>query len=92
VCGTEYSAYAYRARLAAHGIVQSMNRPRELTDNAFMESFWHSLKAEVIHGHRFGSDAQLHQTIARFMRLYNRHRLHSALGYRAPIDYERAAA
>jgi putative transposase len=57
-----------------------------------MESFWHSLKAEVIHGHRFGSDAQLHQTIARFMRLYNRHRLLSALGYRAPIDYERAAA
>lgn len=90
--GTEYSAYAYRARLAAHGIVQSMNRPRELTDNAFIESFWHSLKAEVIHGQRFGSDAELHQAIARFMRHYNRHRLHSALGYRAPIDYERAAA
>ena len=90
--GTEYSAYAYRARLAAHGIVQSMNRPRELTDNAFIESFWHSLKAEVIHRHRLGSDAELRQAIARFMRHYNRHRLHSALGYRAPIDYERAAA
>lgn len=90
--GTEYSAYAYRARLAAHGIVQSMNRPRELTDNAFIESFWHSLKAEVIHGQRFGSDAALRQAIARYMRHYNRHRLHSALGYRAPIDYERAAA
>ena len=90
--GTEYSAYAYRARLAAHGIVQSMNRPRELTDNAFIESFWHSLKAEVIHGQGFGSDAELRQAIARYMRHYNRHRLHSALGYRAPIDYERAAA
>jgi transposase InsO family protein len=90
--GTEYSAYAYRARLAAHGIVQSMNRPRGLTDNAFIESFWHSLKAEIIHGHRFGSDAELHQAIARFMRHYNRHRPHSALGYRAPIDYERVAA
>lgn len=90
--GTEYSAYAYRARLAAHGIVQSMNRPRELTDNAFIESFWHSLKAEVIHGHRFGCDAELRRAIATFMRHYNRRRLHSALGYRTPIDYERVAA
>jgi len=90
--GAEYAAYAYRARLAASGIVQSMNRPRELTDNAFIESFWHSLKAEVIHRRHFGSDLELRQAIARFMRHYNRHRLHSALGYRAPIDYERAAA
>lgn len=90
--GTEYAAYAYRARLAAHGIVQSMNRPRKLTDNAFIESFWHSLKTEVIHGQRFGSDSALRRAIERFMRHYNRHRLHSALGYRAPIDYERAAA
>jgi putative transposase len=90
--GTEYSAYAYRARLAAHGIVQSMNRPREITDNAFIESFWHSLKAEVIHGRRFTHDHELRHAIARFMRHYNGRRLHSALGYRAPIDYERAAA
>jgi putative transposase len=90
--GTEYAAYTYRARLAALGVVQSMNRPRELTDNAFMESFWHSLKAEVIHHQRFASDAELRRAIAHFMRHYNRHRLHSALGYRAPIDYERAAA
>lgn len=90
--GTEYSAYAYRARLAAHGIVQSMNRPRELTDNAFIESFWHSLKAEVIHAQRFRTDADLRRSIVRFMRHYNGQRLHSALGYRAPIDYERAAA
>lgn len=90
--GTEYAAYAYRARLAACGIVQSMNRPRELTDNAFIESFWHSLKAEIIHGRKFGSDTELRQAIERFMRHYNRYRLHSALGYRAPIDYERAAA
>lgn len=89
---TEYSAYAYRARLAAHGIVQSMNRPRELTDNAFIESFWHSLKAEVIHRHCFRSDAELRSSIAGFMRHYNGKRLHSALNYRAPIDYELAAA
>jgi len=90
--GTEYSAYAYRARLAAHGITQSMNRPRELTDNAFMESFWHSLKAEVIHTRKFESDPDLRRAIRHFMHRYNRKRLHSALGYRSPIDYERAAA
>ena len=51
--GVEYSAYAYRARLAALGITQSMKRPRELGDNAFIESFFHSMKADVIHGRRF---------------------------------------
>lgn len=90
--GVEYSAYAYRAHLAAWGIVQSMNRPRELTDNAFMESFWHSLKSEVIHTLTFHSDAALGEVISRYIRRYNRHRLHSALGYRSPIDYERIAA
>ena len=69
-----------------------MNRPRELTDNAFMESFWHSLKSEVIHTLTFHSDAALGKVIRRYIRRYNRHRLHSALGYRSPIDYERIAA
>jgi transposase InsO family protein len=90
--GVEYSAYAYRARLAALGIVQSMNRPRELTDNAFMESFWHSMKSEVIHTLTFDSDAALIEVVSRYLRRYNRRRLHSALGYRSPIDYERIAA
>lgn len=90
--GVEYSAYAYRARLAAQGIIQSMNRPRELTDNAFIESFWHTMKSEVIHKLTFESDAALHAVIERFIHRYNRTRLHSSLGYRSPIDYERCAA
>lgn len=90
--GVEYSAYAYRARLAAMGIVQSMNRPRELTDNAFMESFWHSMKADVIHTLSFDSDEALLEIVSRYMRRYNGQRLHSALGYKTPIDYERIAA
>ncbi len=90
--GVEYSAYAYRAHLAALGIVQSMNRPRELTDNAFMESFWHSMKSEVIHTLTFNSDAALIEVVSRYLRRYNSRRLHSALGYRSPIDYERVAA
>jgi putative transposase len=88
--GVEYSAYLYRARLAALGIVQSMNRPRELTDNAFMESFWHSMKSEVIHTLTFNSDVALINVVSRYLRRYNSRRLHSALGYQTPIDYERS--
>lgn len=90
--GIEYTAYVYRARLAAFGIVQSTNRPREITDNACMESFWHSLKSEVIHDRRFASDDDLNTAVTHFMWRYNNQRLHSALGYRTPIDYERVAA
>jgi transposase InsO family protein len=89
--GVEYSAYAFRARLAALGITQSMKRPREIGDNVFVESFFHSMKADVIHGRTFDDDRSLDQTVSRYIRRYNRSRLHSSLGYRSPIDYEHAA-
>lgn len=90
--GSEYGAYELRARLAALGIVQSMNRPGEPTDNAHMESFFHSMKTELIHGRSFTTDAELRAAISRYIAFYNRRRLHSALDYRCPVDYERAAA
>jgi len=89
--GVEYSAYGFRARLAALGISQSMKRPREIGDNAFAESFFHSMKADVIHGRVFCDDSTLRQTVGQFIRRYNRSRLHSSLGYRSPIGYEHAA-
>jgi putative transposase len=90
--GVEYSAYAFRARLAALGITQSMKRPREITDNAFIESFFHSMKSDVIHGVTFDDDHSLNLAVRRYIRRYNRSRLHSSLGYLSPIDYERNAA
>lgn len=90
--GIEYTANVYRARLAAHGIVQSTNRPREITDNACMESFWHSLKSELTDDRVFTTDQDLDAALVHFMWRYNNRRLHSALGYRTPIDYERLAA
>jgi transposase InsO family protein len=48
--GIEYAANAFRERLAQLSITQSMNRPGKVTDNAFMESFFHSMKSETIHG------------------------------------------
>lgn len=90
--GNEYAAYAYRDRLARRGITQSMNRPGTMADNAHMESFFHSMKSEAIHGINFDKVAALDWTVRRYIDRYNRDRLHSSLGYRSPIDYERANA
>lgn len=90
--GVEYSAYAFRARLAALGITQSMKRPRELCDNAFIESFFHSMKADTIHARRFEDDRSLRRVVRRYVRRYNATRLHSSLGFRSPINYESIAA
>lgn len=90
--GIEFAAYAFRDQLARLGIVQSMNRPKSMNDNAHMESFYHSLKSEELAGRRFETEEQLERAIRSYIRRYNSHRLHSALGYRSPIDYERLAA
>jgi transposase InsO family protein len=90
--GVEYAAYAYRTRLAALGIVQSMRRRRRLNDNAFVESFFHSMKSEALDKRLFVDDESLRAAIRQYIRRYNRTRLHSALGYRSPIAYERTAA
>jgi transposase InsO family protein len=90
--GVEYSAHAFRARLAALGITQSMKRPRELCDNAFIESFFHSMKADTIHARRFDDDCSLRRVVRRYIRRYNATRLHSSLGFRSPINYESVAA
>jgi transposase InsO family protein len=86
--GIEYAAYAFRGRLAALGFVQSMNRPREVTDNAHMESFFHSLKTDVVHGASLATPDEVGPLLRRYFPYYNRVRLHSGLGYRSPVDYE----
>jgi putative transposase len=90
--GVEYSNYAFRARLAALGITQSMKRPREIGDNAFIESFFHSMKSEAFHGRAFDDDRALREAARSYIRRYNLTRLHSSLGYRSPIDYEKTVA
>jgi putative transposase len=90
--GIEYSAYGYQAFLRSCGIVPSMNRPRNCQDNAHMESFFHSLKAELVHQNRFTSDAQLNATLSGYIeRFYNLKRIHSSLGYHSPVEFERLA-
>ena len=61
-------------------------------ENAHMESFFHSLKADVIHGRSFQTVTELRQQLRRYVPYYNHQRLHSSLGYQSPVDYERGAA
>jgi transposase InsO family protein len=87
--GIEYSAYGYQAFLRSRGIVPSMNRPRNCQDNGHMESFFHSLKAELTHQRQFDSDAQLNATLSGYIeRFYNTKRMHSSLGYHSPVEFE----
>ena len=87
--GIEYAAFEYRNQLARLGITQSMNRPGKMNDNAHMESFFHSMKAEDLHGRRFDHDEQLRQALCSYIAFYNHQRLHSALSYLPPVIFER---
>lgn len=90
--GIEYYANAFRARLAQLRITQSMNRPGKVTDNAFMESFFHSMKADVIHGCIFTEDSQMLSVLRSYIPFYNRSRIHSSLNYVSPATYENQLA
>ena len=87
--GIEYGAYRYKALLGAHGIRSSMNRPGHPGDNAHMESFFHSLKAEWIRGKTFSNFSALETAIRDYIRFYNHQRLHSGIDYHTPAEYER---
>jgi putative transposase len=87
--GIEYAAHAFRDRLSQLGLRQSMNRPGKMNDNAHMESFFHSMKADVIHGCIFNDDRELTTVVKSYMPFYNGTRMHSSLGYQTPVTYER---
>jgi hypothetical protein len=75
--------------LEKHGIVPSMSRPANPYDNASCESFMKTLKREEIYTNRYDTLEQLRTNIEEFVEeYYNRQRLHSALGYRSPEEFE----
>jgi putative transposase len=86
--GIEYAAAAYRDRLSALGIVQSMNRPRSMNDNAHMESFFHTMKAELHRKLHVSCDAQLRRVIGNYMDYYNHRRGHTGLAHHSPVAFE----
>jgi putative transposase len=87
--GTQFAATAYRQLLAAHKLVPSMSRKGNCYDNAFIESFWSSLKYEVVYHRRFATRADARSAIFDYIEsFYNRTRLHSSLGYISPVTFE----
>jgi putative transposase len=91
--GTQYASAEYVAVLTANQMIPSMSRPGNPYDNAFCESFMKTLKQEEIYCNRYADFEELSQHLEEFIgAYYNRLRLHSALGYRTPEEFERDAA
>jgi putative transposase len=91
--GVQYASIAYRQRLAEYDITISMSRPGNPFDNAKAESFMKTLKTEEINGRAFADISDARRRINGFIaEVYNKNRLHSALGYQSPLEFETAFA
>ncbi len=87
--GSQYASDSHRKLLAEHNILQSMSRKGDCWDNAVSESFFHSLKTELVHHERFKTRAEANQAIFEYIEVfYNRQRLHSTNDYMSPVNYE----
>jgi putative transposase len=87
--GSQYAAGAYQKRLAEHGIVCSMSRKGNCWDNAPMESFFHTLKTELVHHRDYLTRDEARRDIFEYIEVfYNRQRRHSTLGYLSPAQFE----
>jgi transposase InsO family protein len=91
--GVQYASLEYVTVLHEHQIVGSMSRTGYPYDNARCESFMKTLKQEEIHCRRYGTLEELRGNLEEFIEgYYNQQRLHSALAYRSPAEFEKAAA
>ena len=87
--GSQYASYLFRDKLKEYGFISSMSRPGNCYDNAVAESFFGSLKTEEIYRNKYINLFELRRSIFEYIDiLYNRHRKHSYLGYRNPIEFE----
>ena len=87
--GCQYASATYRQALAANGCIASMSRKGNCYDNATMESFWSTLKHELVYRRKFMTRNEATTAIFDYIEgFYNRTRLHSALGFKSPLDYE----
>ena len=90
--GSQYASADHRRLLDAHGIECSMSRRANCWDNAVVESFFATLKTELIHHADYQSPAEARAAIFEFIEVfYNRQRRHSTLGYQTPAGFERMA-
>ncbi len=91
--GVQYAGADYQEQLRESGIVCSMSRKGDCWDNAVAESFFSTLKSELVHREDYVSRSQAKASVFEYIEtFYNPRRRHSALGYLSPLDRERAAA
>jgi putative transposase len=88
--GSQYASHEYQKLLQKHGMICSMSGKGNCYDNAVMESFFHTLKVELIYDDVFETRLQARRCIFEYIEVfYNRIRTHSAMGYYSPEDYEK---
>lgn len=88
--GSQYASHRYQAQLRQQGMVCSMSRKGNCWDNAPVESFFATLKKELVHRQRYQTRAEAKASLFHYIEVfYNRQRRHSALGYLSPDEYER---
>jgi putative transposase len=89
--GCQYTSYAFGKRCREAGVTPSMGSVGDAYDNAMAESFFATLERELLNRRRFRSQAEARMAVFEWIEgWYNPHRRHSSLGYRSPVNYERA--
>ena len=88
--GIQYASESFRKKLRENGFVQSMSRKGNCYDNAVTESFFHTLKTELIYRTKYRTREEARISIFEYIEIfYNRKRLHSAIGYHSPAEFEK---
>jgi transposase InsO family protein len=89
--GSQYASKSHRDIIKNHGIIQSMSRKGDCWDNAVSESFFHTLKVELIHHEQFKTRGEAQDAIFEYIEIYyNRKRMHSVNNYLSPDEFENA--